>query len=133
MNKTIVSIVLAILLICFLSGCGPVSTPVPPTATPPPPTNTPMPTATPPPPTNTPMPTKTTAPTAEPTATDAPPTSTPLPPTPEAGPLAQPEITDTDRENNSLLKTCERTFIVTADQVLVPLLSDCYHQLCSPR
>ena len=116
MNKSIVSHVIAVMMISLLSGCGPATTPVPPTSTP-------VPSA------NTPLPTNTTAPTAHNTATDASPTSTLLPPTPETGPLAQPVITDTDRETNALLKTCERTFIVTADHVLVPFLSDCYHQL----
>jgi len=114
------------LAILFLSACN-APTAIPPTATSTsiPPTRTPTPvplTATPTliPPTHTPNP---------PTATHLPPTSTPIQPTSTTTFSAQPEISDADRENYGLLRMCERVFIAIDNRVLVPLLSDCYHQL----
>jgi hypothetical protein len=115
------------LILFFMAGCAvpppisPTDTQIPPTVTPIPPTETRVqPTNTFLPPTDTPLP---------PTATLALPTPTPDLPTSMATLPPQPTITDADREKFALLQACERIIIVLDNQVLVPHLSDCYHEL----
>jgi hypothetical protein len=115
------------LILFFIAGCtvpppiSPTDTQIPPTDTPIPPTETRVqPTNTFLPPTDAPVP---------PTATLPLSTSTPDLPTSLATLPPQPTITDADREKYALLQACERIIIVLDDQVLVPHLSGCYHEL----
>ena len=41
----------------------------------------------------------------------------------------QPALSATDQAGEGLLQECERIFIISGNQVLVPYLSDCNHQL----
>ncbi|PKO14469.1 MAG: hypothetical protein CVU39_14540 [Chloroflexi bacterium HGW-Chloroflexi-10] len=64
-----------------------------------------------------------------PTATVLASTPTQILAVPTAELPTQPAISETNQPGNGLLQECERIFIISENQVLVPYLSDCNHEL----